>query len=123
MHTWDFFFWCDAATQLALQVQQERTQVVCGGKEARKRLARVAQLSRNWHMEPIMFVGIVVCAFSQHSLRPPAPMNHVKLFKDQPRRYALSELVQAWYQTFPPDHFGHLEINNPTMLRYKTSTA
>jgi len=33
------FFLCLAATQLALQVQQERTQVVCSNKEARKRLA------------------------------------------------------------------------------------
>jgi len=29
-----------AATQLALQLQQERAQVVCSNKEARKRLAR-----------------------------------------------------------------------------------
>jgi len=32
-------FWCFAATQLALPVHQERTQVVCSNKEARKRLA------------------------------------------------------------------------------------
>ena len=31
------FFWC-YATQLALSLQQERTQVVCGNKEAQKRL-------------------------------------------------------------------------------------
>jgi len=33
-----FFYGCYAATQLALQVQQKRTHVVCGNKEARKRL-------------------------------------------------------------------------------------
>jgi len=33
-----FCFLCLAATQLALQVQQERTRVVCNNKEARKRL-------------------------------------------------------------------------------------
>jgi len=54
---------------------------------------------------------------------PPAPMNHVKIFQGQPRRFALSELVQAWYKTFPTDHFGQLEINDSTMLRNKTSTA
>jgi len=32
------FFCCYAATQLALQVHQERSRVVCGNKEARKRL-------------------------------------------------------------------------------------
>jgi len=53
----------------------------------------------------------------------PAPMNHVKIFKGQPRRFALSELVQACYNTFPPDHFGQVEINDSTMLRNKTSTA
>jgi len=34
-----FLFCCYAATQLALQVQQEPTQVVCSNKDARKRLA------------------------------------------------------------------------------------
>jgi len=38
------FFWCYAATQLAHQLQQERTQVVCSNKEARKRLNRMALL-------------------------------------------------------------------------------
>ena len=34
-----FFFWCYAATQLALQLQQECTQVVCSNREAQKRPA------------------------------------------------------------------------------------
>jgi len=52
-------------------------------------------------------------------------MNHVKIFMGQPRRFALSELVQAWHKpvTFLPDHFGQVEINDSTMLRNKTSTA
>jgi len=54
---------------------------------------------------------------------PPDPMNHVKIFKVQPRRFALSELVQAWYKTLPPDHFGQVEINDSTMLRNKASTT
>jgi len=33
-----FLFCCYAATQLALQLRQERSQVVCSNKEARKRL-------------------------------------------------------------------------------------
>ena len=33
-----FFVWCFVATQLSYQLHQERTQVVCGSKEARKRL-------------------------------------------------------------------------------------
>jgi len=44
-------------------------------------------------------------------------MNHVKQIKGQPCQFALSELVQAWYKTFPPDRFGQVEINDTTMLQ------
>jgi len=64
------FLRCYADTQLALKVQQERTQVVCGNKEAQKRLTDhsnpLPQLTLD--SEPIMFVGIVVCACSRHAL-------------------------------------------------------
>ena len=50
-------------------------------------------------------------------------MNHVKICEAQPRRFALSQLVQAWYKTFSPDHIDQVEINDSTMLRNKTSTA
>jgi len=50
-------------------------------------------------------------------------MNHVKIFKGQPRRFALWELVPNWYKIFPPDYFGQMEINNSTILKNKTSTA
>jgi len=64
------FLRCYADTQLALEVQQECTQVVCGNKEARKRLTDRSnpfpQLILN--SELIMFVGIVVCACSRHAL-------------------------------------------------------
>ena len=43
-----FFFCCYAATQLALQVQQERSQVVCSNREARKRLARGHSRNGPW---------------------------------------------------------------------------
>jgi len=52
--TYTFFFQCFATTQLVRQVQQERTQVVCGNKEARKRLAR--SHSRNGPETVINFV-------------------------------------------------------------------
>ena len=67
----------------------------------------------------------VSCNASSYSCvyTPPAPMNHVKIFKGQPRQFALSELVQALYKSFSPDHFGQVEINHSTMLRNKTSTA
>ena len=54
---------------------------------------------------------------------PPDPINHVKQIKGQPRQFSLSELVQACYKTFLPDHFGQVEINDSTMLSNKTSTA
>ena len=58
-----FFFWCFAATHLARQLNQERTQVVCSNKVARKHLAR--RHSRN---SCHMFVCMVVSACSRHAL-------------------------------------------------------
>jgi len=57
------FFLCFVATQLARQLQQERLQVVCSNKEARKHLAR--RHSRN---SCHVFVCIVLCACSRHPL-------------------------------------------------------
>ena len=54
---------CYATTQLVLQLQQERTQVVCSNRVARKRPAR--RHSRNSCQ---LFVCIVVCACSRHAL-------------------------------------------------------
>jgi len=64
------FLRCYADTQLALEVQQECTQVVCGNKEARKRLTDRSNPFRQLTLnsELIMFVGIVVCACSRHAL-------------------------------------------------------
>jgi len=45
----------------------------------------------------------------------PAPMNHVQVFKGQPRHFALSELVQAWHETFACDHVGRVEINDSSI--------
>jgi len=58
------FFCCFAATQLARQVQQERTQVVCSNKEARKRLARRHSRNGPWTHECclevlVMYVRII----------------------------------------------------------------
>jgi len=43
-----FFVCCYASTQLALQLRQERTQVVCSKKEARKRLDRRHSCNGPW---------------------------------------------------------------------------
>jgi len=50
-------------------------------------------------------------------------MNHAKIFKGQPRRDALSELVPDWYRKFLPDHIDLAEMNQPTGLSNKTITA
>jgi len=50
-------------------------------------------------------------------------MNHVKILKGQPHRFALWQLVPNWYKSFPPDHFGQAEMNASTMLSNKTITA
>jgi len=57
------------------------------------------------------------------SLSPPAPMNHVKIFKGWPPQDTPSKLVQLWYKKIPPDHGGQVETKNPTRLSNKTSTA
>jgi len=54
---------------------------------------------------------------------PPAPMNHVKIFKGCPPRDTPSKLVQLWYKSFPPDQRGLVEMKNPTRLSNKTSNA
>jgi len=54
---------------------------------------------------------------------PPAPMNHVKMFKGWPPRDTPSELAQLWYKLFPPDQRGLAEMKNPTRLSNKTSNA
>ena len=54
---------------------------------------------------------------------PPAPMNHVKIFKGWPLRDAPSKLVQLWYKSFPPDHAGLVEMKRPNRLSSKTSNA
>jgi len=50
-------------------------------------------------------------------------MNHVKILKGQPHQFALWELVFNWYKTFPPDHFGRVEMKQPVGLSNKTSAA
>ena len=39
------------------------------------------------------------------TLVPPAPMNHIKIFKGWPLQDAPSSLVQLWYKSFPPGRF------------------
>jgi len=56
-------------------------------------------------------------------IHPPAPMNHVKIFKGWPPRDAPSKLVQLWYKIFAPDQRGLAEMETPTRLSNKTSTA
>jgi len=54
---------------------------------------------------------------------PPDPMNHAKIFEGWSPRDAPSELVPQWNKTFPPDHFGRVEMKNPTTFSNNTSTA
>ena len=54
---------------------------------------------------------------------PPAPMNHVKIFKGWPPRDAPSKLVQLWDKSFPPHQRGLEQMKTPTRLSNKNSTA
>jgi len=51
------------------------------------------------------------------------PYKSCQLFKGQPRRFALWELVPNWYKSFLHDHFGQLKIKDITMLSNETSTT
>jgi len=60
--------------------------------------------------------GVYVLRAESSSLfpDPPAPMNHVKIFKGWPLQDAPSKLVQLWYKSFPPGRFlpvGNEEAN------------
>ena len=86
------------------------------------RLPYVSRLLIHVHMYIYITTPIYVSRLPQLS-PPPAPMNHVKLFKGWPLRDAPTGLVQLWYKTCPPGHDGRVEMKNPTRLSNKTSTA
>jgi len=50
-------------------------------------------------------------------------MNHVKIFKGLPLRFALWYSVHNWFKKIPPDHFGQAEMKKPIGSSNKTSTA
>jgi len=56
------------------------------------------------HVWAYVYIHIGV---STYTCIPPA-LNHVKIFKGWPPRYAPSELVQLWYKIFPPDHIDQV---------------
>ena len=49
---------------------------------------------------------------------PSDHVNHVKTLKGQPCRFALRDLESNWYKSFLPDHIGHAEMNDSTMLTF-----
>jgi len=91
---WKFFLLLFAATQLVRQLHQERTQVVCTIREARKRPAW--RHSRN---SCHMFVGIVVCACSRHALDFEMLFSRsfvIKGLNSPGRRASNSRWLQGW---------------------------
>jgi len=54
-------FFCYAATQLALQLHQEHTQVVCNNKVAQKCLACRHSLNGPWTRECCFEVDVFAC--------------------------------------------------------------
>jgi len=54
---------------------------------------------------------------------PPAPMNHVNIFKGWSPRNAPLKMVQLWYKLFPSDQRGQVEMTKSTRLSNKTSAA
>jgi len=65
-------------------------------------------LTQQWQtMHTCMYV--CMCPWCVY---PPAPMNHVNIFKGWPPRDAPSELVQLGYKKFPPDHIDQVEMKS-----------
>jgi len=65
-------------------------------------------LTQQWQtMHTCMYV--CMCPWCVY---PPAPMNHVNIFKGCPPRDAPSELVQLGYKKFPPDHIDQVEMKS-----------
>jgi len=50
-------------------------------------------------------------------------MNHAQIFKGQPRRFVLWELVPKWYKSLSPDHLGQAEMKDSAMLSNNIGTA
>ena len=55
-----------------------------------------------------------VCVSQVECAKPLGLINHAQIFKGQPCRHALWELVPKWYQTFPPDDIDLAEMNEAT---------
>jgi len=64
------------------------------------------------HVHTLSLARARTHAYARTHANPPAPMNHVKIFKGWPPRDAPSELVQLWYKIFPPDHIDQVEKKN-----------
>jgi len=75
------------------------------------------------HIYTYIHIYIYIKIYGYTYICPPHPMNHVKVFKGQLRWDVLWELVPNWFETFPPNHFGRVEMIQPTRMSYKTSTA
>jgi len=70
------------------------------------------------HIYIYMYIHTSKCIHT-YTTRPfPSCQN---ILEGQPRRGNLWELVPNWYKSFPPDHFGQWEINQPTRLSSRTS--
>jgi len=52
-----------------------------------------------------------------------AKIDEAKIFKGQPRRFALWELAPNWYKTIPPDHIDQVQINDSPRLRNTKGTV
>ena len=61
--------------------------------------------------------------FTPFTQLPSDSMNHIKMFKGQPHRCTLWELVPNWYKSFQTDNFGQPEMNDSTGLSNKICTA
>jgi len=60
---------------------------------------------------------------TKDTYKAPDPMNHAQIFKGQPRRFVLWELVPNWYKSLSPDHLGQAEMKDSAMLSNNIGTA
>ena len=75
------------------------------------------------HGNEIPFSHVNVIPFCRGMTNTARLYESCKIFKGRPRRNAFSKLVHRQYESFPPDRFCKVEIQNTTGLSNKPSTA
>jgi len=90
-------------------------------EHVREEILQVSPTNKICRRAPLVCLSPERLRTRMHGGRPPAPMNHVKIFKGWPLQDAPS--LQLFYKSFPPGRLCLAEMKKPTMLSNTSSTA